>query len=740
MGGMKLRHSILSVLLGNFFLVGSASAASFESDIENGFFKANAIRTEHFQFEFSNVVANQADADDDGIADIIEITAQAAEDSWDQLIIEMDYAEPVEDGQVTFVIFDDTGEYLTPGALGITSLLSNGEPYIALDPWMSDAYLQVTMGHEFYHAIQFAYDYNFAYTYQGINFAEATATWVEDILFDSVDDYALYIAEFLSYVDYSIFASIVPSGTLYEYGMNIWPRFLSEYYDNELILEIWESYFNSSVSYNSDLKVYEAVDAVLDDRGASLSEVFQEFTLWNLNLEQYEEGELYPEVLILEGELSNEYVLSDENYAPALYGSNYLYFENTDGRSDFLFHLLKPEGVSFVVSLVPFDGSDYDTDRAQSAIVGLYEEMEEPLILEGITAQDGVVAVISALEIEFDDGNNWEVFDQGYLYAYLADYGLSEEEFNELIDEEVNEEIVQEEEGVKEGENLEEASDERDERSLTLSLLSYDQDSVTFSWNRLDDDSIDSYDLTYGTSSGSRAKKVEIENAYTTFYTLSKLEAGSTYYFTLTAEDEDGDTVGESSNEIAVTPAEWLFSDVSYMDIHYDAIEALVEIDIFEGYSDGSFHPEDEINRAELLKIFIEGRDIEVDAGVYKNCFPDVKQEWFAKYVCYAESQGWVKGYADGFFRPADPVNKVEALKMLFKVYELALTEGPVAQLKYTDLDENAWYAIYVWKASALGILEEATEAAFYPDSDRTRSEMALELYRYLVGAGELKE
>lgn len=193
---MKLRHSILSAVLGNLFLVGFVSAADFESDIENGFFKANAIRTDHFQFEFSDLVKNQADTDGDGIADIIEVTAQAAEDRWDELISEMNYEQPVENGVVTFVIFDDTGEYLTPGALGITSLLSNGEPYIALDPWMSDAYLKVTMGHEFYHAIQFGYDYNFAYTYQGINFAEATAVWVEDVLFDSVDDYALYISEF----------------------------------------------------------------------------------------------------------------------------------------------------------------------------------------------------------------------------------------------------------------------------------------------------------------------------------------------------------------------------------------------------------------------------------------------------------------------------------------------------------------------------------------------------------------
>lgn len=740
---MSLRPLVPAAILFNLFLAAPAFAASFTSDIESGLIKANAIQTQHFQFEFSDIVGNQSDTDGDGIADIIELLADAAEESWDIIIDDMGYEEPIESSGPVLVILDDNYEYLSAGALGITSILSNGDPYIAIDPWMSDEYLQVTMGHEFYHTVQFGYDFNFAYTYQGINFAEATATWVEDIIFDSVNDYALYIPEFLDYADYSIFASIVPSGTLYEYGMNIWPRFLSEYYDNGIVKEIWETYFDSNIGYDSDLKIYEAVKEVLDGRGDELAEAFQDFTLWNLNLSQYEEGDLYPSVLTLEGEESQEYVLSDEVFAPALYGTNYLYFENTSGQNEFFFHLVKPEGVSFAVSLVPYDGDTYDTSRAVTTIVGMNDEMPEPLSLEKIGAQDGVVAVISTLEIDFDDGNNWEVFDQGYLYYYLANYGLSEGEFNDLMDElqgEVTEEEIQEGEEVKEGEDIEDAPDVRN-GGLLLSILNFDENSVTFSWNRSSEEEVDGYQLRYGTESGSNNHIIDIENAYTTFSTVPNLDENETYYFVLRAVDADGDKVGEQSPEVVVTPMEWIFEDVSYLDVHFNAIDALVEIGVFEGYSDDTFRPENDINRAELLKILIEGRDIEYDPALNKNCFPDVHEEWFAEYVCYAKYKGWVKGYADGTFRPADPVNKVEALKMLFKVYELSLSEeATVANLKYTDLDENAWYAIYVWKASTLGILEETTGTSFKPDADRTRAEMAEELYRYLVVVEELKE
>lgn len=735
---MRSRHLIPAAFLLNLFWTIPVFAASFVTDVESGLIKANAVQTQHFQFEYSNILADQTDSDGDDIPDIVEVTAEAAEDSWDIIIDEMGYEEPISDGGPLIVIFDDNGEYLG-GALGITSLLSNDDPYIAIDPWMSDEYLQVTIGHEFFHAVQFGYDYNFAYTYQGINFAEATATWVEDVLFDSVNDYALYIPEFFAYVDYSVFASIVPSGSLYEYGMNVWPRFLSEYYDDGIIKEVWETYFNSNVSYDSDLKIYEAVKDVLADEGGDLEEIFQEFTLWNLDLSQYEEGDLYPGVYVLEGDESQEYVLSDEAFAPALYGTNYLYFENSTGQSEFFFHIVKPEGVSFAVSLVPYDGVNYDLERAETTIIEKDEEMDVALSLDRIGSQDGVVAVISALDVEFDDGNNWEVFDEGYLYYYLAQYGVNEAEFAELMGE-TEAEVIEEESEEKEGEDVEEAPDVRDV-TLRLSVVDFDENSATFSWNRLADEDIDSYKLRYGTSRGSYPKSVEIPNAYTTFTTVPYLDEGETYYFSLRAFDEDGDQVGDDSTEVAVTPMAWLFEDVSYLDPHFDAIDGLVEAGIFEGYSDDTFRPDNEINRAELLKILVEGRGIDVDASTYRNCFPDVREDWYAKYVCYAKSRGWIQGYPDGKFKPADTVNKVEALKMLFQVYEAGLSEDAVvANVRYPDLDSNAWYAVYVWKASTLGILEESTVSAFNPDDDRTRADMAEELYRYLVVIDQLKE
>lgn len=744
---MKLLKTLPTILFFTLSFALPVFAADFESEVENGLVKKNAIKTENLRIEFSDIIANQTDSDGDGIADIIETVAEAGETSYTLETGELGYEEPFDEsnGRKLIVILDDTYAYLEEGVLGITGLLSNGDPYVALDPWMSDDYLKITIAHEVFHAIQFGYDVNFAYTYQGINWAEASAVWMEDIVFDEINDYALYIPDFFTYVDYSIFASIVPTDSLYEYGMNIWPRFLAEYYGtNNVIREIWESYFASDVGYDSDLKIYDAVNEVIGDRGGTLEQIFQQFTLWNLDLSQYEEGELYPQVFVLEGLKAEDYTLIEGDYAPALYGSNYLYFENSTGENNFYFHIVKPEGVSYAVSLVPYQGDDFNSDAAVTVLIEKNEEMDQALFIQGIDQKDGIMAIVSSLEKEFDSGNNSEVFDEGYLYYYLAEFGTNEADFSEKIgvseDEEMVEEIEEVEE-TKEGEDVEEAPDVRNEDTLGLTLLSYDEDSATFSWNRLLDSAVDGYEIRYGLESQDYSDVKNIENDYTTSAKVSDLEEGNTYYFQLIALDDENDQVGEESQEVVVTTAEWIFEDISYLDEHYDAISALTEIGIFKGYTDGTFRPNNEINRAELLKILIEGRDIEIDESRYENCFPDVHEEWFASYVCYAEAKGWVKGYSDGYFRPENSVNKVEALKMLFKVYEAGLTEGiRVASLSYSDLDEGAWYAIYVWKASDLGILEEEYGGEFNPELARTRGEMAEELYRYLVVTEVLKE
>lgn len=172
------------------------------------------------------------------------------------------------------------------------------------------------------------------------------------------------------------------------------------------------------------------------------------------------------------------------------------------------------------------------------------------------------------------------------------------------------------------------------------------------------------------------------------------------------------------------------FSDVEVEHKNFPAIDYLYDEEVLAGYEDGSFKPDNTVNRAELLKILVEGQGITPDKNTYKNCFPDVTTEWYAKYVCYAKEEGWVGGYPDGTFRPADSVNKVEALKMLLNSQEID-TDTP-DEKPFTDVAVDEWFAPYVATAQYLGLLEE-TGYSFSPDSDRSRAGIAEELYRLLT-------
>ncbi|MFN7160997.1 MAG: S-layer homology domain-containing protein [Candidatus Gracilibacteria bacterium] len=81
-----------------------------------------------------------------------------------------------------------------------------------------------------------------------------------------------------------------------------------------------------------------------------------------------------------------------------------------------------------------------------------------------------------------------------------------------------------------------------------------------------------------------------------------------------------------------------------------------------------------EINRAELMKIVVKTvASIEPSAEEYNNCFPDVHQEWFASYICWAKEEGYIQGYDDGMFHPERSVTEAEALKIINNALSLGV-------------------------------------------------------------------
>ena len=166
---------------------------------------------------------------------------------------------------------------------------------------------------------------------------------------------------------------------------------------------------------------------------------------------------------------------------------------------------------------------------------------------------------------------------------------------------------------------------------------------------------------------------------------------------TCEATEESSSSIQEQNS--SQEEPESAFADVSASSSYYEAINWAKSTGIIQGYSDGTFRPNASINRAELMKILVKG-GLHVEPPSATNCFPDVGNEWFSSYVCYAASKQWVKGYPDGHFRPSNNLNDAEALKMIV-VSTVAVDDMQTGN----DCDTTQWYGTYLCTAEQLNIV-----------------------------------
>ena len=175
---------------------------------------------------------------------------------------------------------------------------------------------------------------------------------------------------------------------------------------------------------------------------------------------------------------------------------------------------------------------------------------------------------------------------------------------------------------------------------------------------------------------------------------------------------------------------EAVFTDVSSTDPHYEAINYLYEHGIVEGYEDNTFRPGNPVNRAEALKIILLGSDILVPEIADQEIFPDVIHDsWYAKFVTKAKNLGIVNGDSDtGFFRPGDTVNLAEALKILLNTNEID-TKAP-DENPYWDVPTDAWFAPYFEYARSISLLDQSSESDVHPATPIDRGMLAELMYR----------
>jgi S-layer homology domain len=181
--------------------------------------------------------------------------------------------------------------------------------------------------------------------------------------------------------------------------------------------------------------------------------------------------------------------------------------------------------------------------------------------------------------------------------------------------------------------------------------------------------------------------------------------------------------------------ADGSFPDVPSTSPYYTAIEYFRNLEVIQGYNDGTFRPNQEANRAEALKIIILSSSIDVtgyETGA--NVFPDViAADWFYPYIKKAKELEIIEGYEDGYFRPVQIQNIAETLKMILVTNNIAPPTLESNTLVFPDVPENLWYASYAYYAKEKNIIEPQDDGTMNAGRAITRGELIEIMYRMAI-------
>lgn len=155
-------------------------------------------------------------------------------------------------------------------------------------------------------------------------------------------------------------------------------------------------------------------------------------------------------------------------------------------------------------------------------------------------------------------------------------------------------------------------------------------------------------------------------------------------------------------------------------------ILAMYHKGIINGFTDGTFRPEDNVTRAEFVKMFVSALNLEIGGAVQ---FDDVvPEDWHYAYIATAFNAGIVNGVGTGF-NPDGAITRQDASAIVYR----AIMAGEVAEgVTFADDAEIADYAkAAVAALSAKGIIL-GSDGYFNPTDNMTRAEAATIIQRIL--------
>jgi hypothetical protein len=315
--------------------------------------------TPHFKFHYTTQGPDAVISGDrdplNGVPDLVDICAEAFEKSYRVEVTELGYKAPYDDfwqkdngGDERYDVYLFSGPWLgftmpeEPVSVQSTAIASpsyfgiNSRTYEFVGALEGKKYIETTCCHEFFHSIQFAYNY-----LSERWFMESSSTWMEGMVYDGSEQgetdgnnyYNSQLTYWFRYPDWSL----TRFDGWHEYGSVIWDIFLTERYDIDIVKDIFESMaegtYRELASFND----------AFTSRGTRLINAFKEFTVWNYftnfryDKRFYSHGAEYPPVPVHLDDVISKYPMKtdlDTEKSPENLGARYIRFLPAEGQNN----------------------------------------------------------------------------------------------------------------------------------------------------------------------------------------------------------------------------------------------------------------------------------------------------------------------------------------------------------------------------------------------------------------------
>jgi len=399
----------------------------------------------HFTTDGINAVSIE-DLNSNSVPDYIEQVAEIYESVYDLMVNTMEYILPPSDfdvggsGQYDVYIFNLPNFYY--GYTASEELRGDNENSLTIEeinaltsymvirnnyngfPLPELAALQVTVAHEFFHAIQYGYD-----GWEQIWLMEATAVWMEEANFDDVNDCYQYMVNW-----FNVPEEALDTLSSHMYGSYIFFKYIDEHLGGfETIRKIWE-YSRLFDGFNDDFS-RAIIDSALVDQNTNFSQALNNMCLANRVLSDatkagiyaYEEAVGYQTYrhhqsgapIVLKNQEIIQFIkgLKDTISSSNLkkFGSQYFKIESEDPIKIEFTNLTGPQDDLRMHAIRKTTAGDILVDSGQTINVSGLDELEWFYIV--VVAQD-------------DNGNNWD-FD--ITFSNGTENSITEEFENALL-------------------------------------------------------------------------------------------------------------------------------------------------------------------------------------------------------------------------------------------------------------------------------------------------------------------